>query len=120
LERYLSDYPSGNYATKAQEKLALLDAKVNERDDAAWTKAKRRNSRASYEGYLSTHPNGRYARDARVRVAELERVEAKAPALVKEAKQTPPPPGPGAPEPAGPRWPAADEPFIGADGRIRR
>jgi hypothetical protein len=40
--------------------------------------------------------------------------------VVKEAKQTLQPAMPAASQPSGPRWPAADEPFIGADGRIRR
>ncbi len=123
MERYLADHPSGSYAAQAQEKLALLDAVETEREDAAWSKAKRRNSKASYASYLGTHPKGRYARDARVRMADLERAETKTPAVtvVKEAKQTPPAGKSPASDPAGSqRWPSADEPFIGADGRIRR
>jgi len=123
LERYLAAYPSGSWASEAQERLTALDLKQAEQDDAAWSKARRRNSKTSYEGYLSTHPAGRYAGDARVRLAELERSEAKTPAVtpVKEAKQMPPPAKLPASEAAGnQRWPAADEPFIGADGRIRR
>jgi hypothetical protein len=120
LERYLIDYPSGSRVGEAQERLTALDIKEAERDDAAWFKAKRRNSKASYAGYLTNHPTGRYARDARLRVAELERAETKAAPPVTPVK-TPPIAKSPDPEPAGSqRWPAADEPFIGADGRIRR
>ncbi len=103
--------------------MTALDVKETELDDAAWSKAKRRNSKASYAGYLTTHPTGRNAKDAQVRIAELEHADVKTPpvAIIKEAKQTPPPAKMPAPEPAGSqRWPSADEPFIGADGRIRR
>jgi hypothetical protein len=116
LERYLADHPSGSHTGEAKQKLAVLD------EASAWSKARRRNNRASYEGYLNTYPKGRYARDARGRIAELQGAEAKAPrvTIVKEAKQTPPPVKPGTPQSASRRWPSADEPFIGADGRIRR
>jgi hypothetical protein len=111
------------FAAEARQRVALLDAEENAQDDAAWLRAERRNSKAAYAGYLTTYPNGRRAREARVRIAELERSESRPPADPAKAppgrRRPPDPPDP--PEPfVGPRWPAADEPFVGADGRIRR
>jgi hypothetical protein len=50
-------------------------------------------------------------------MADLERVEAKAQLVPVKAPASRPPPRETV---AGQRWPAADEPFVGADGRIRR
>jgi hypothetical protein len=126
LQRYLSAFPAGSFVTEARKRMALIEAEETQRaeDEAAWSTAERRRSKAAYAAYLRAHPNGLRAREARTRIAELERGESRAlaEAVVKEAR---PPPSPGrpkaAPEPAmSQRWPSADEPFIGADGRIRR
>ena len=143
LQRFLEEHRDSDHAAKAKRTIAAIDAAEakqalaaidaaeakqraeNERvqDESAWLKAERRNSKAAYRIYLSAYPNGRRAGDAHGRIAELERVEAKAlaDAVLKEPKQAPTALRPNAPEPAmSQRWPSADEPFIGADGRIRR
>jgi hypothetical protein len=120
LRQYLLDFPNGSFAAKAKEAIAAIEAQGNEKDDAAWLKAERRHSKAAYATYLTDHPNGRRARDARVRIAELEGAAARPTAA--PVKTSAPAAGKSrVPEAAGgQRWPAADEPFIGSDGRIRR
>ena len=69
---------------EAKRRLALLEEEDKRaEDDVAWSKALLGNSRVSYAAYLGAHPNRRRAADARARIAELERVEAKA---LKDAK----------------------------------
>ena len=130
VQRFLEENRDSDHAAKAKQVLAAIDlAEVKQRadsertlDDTAWLKAERRHSKAAYKTYLSGNPGGRHAGEARVRIAELERVEkALAEAIIKEPKQAPAVLRQDAPEPSqGQRWPSADEPFIGADGRIRR
>jgi DnaJ-domain-containing protein 1 len=97
------------------------------RDDANWLKAQRRNSKAAYAAYLLTHPNGRHAKEARASLTELQGPPPKLrPAAsgkgfkqITQAFRD----GPGAGQddpPASQKWQSADEPFIGADGRIRQ
>ncbi|HXE70666.1 MAG TPA: pentapeptide repeat-containing protein [Hyphomicrobiaceae bacterium] len=97
------------------------------RDDANWLKAQRRNSKAAYAAYLLTHPNGRHAKEARASLAELQAPPAKLrPAAsakgfrqITQAFRA----EPGASQgdaPASQKWQSADEPFIGADGRLRQ
>jgi curved DNA-binding protein CbpA len=116
LHTYLSEHPSGRHAAEAKARVARLEA--DEKDDEAWRLALHRNSKAAYTGYLSVHPKGRRVAEARVRIAELGHAEASTKAAVKEARVGPvkassvrPPPPPTA---------AVQEPFVGADGRIRR
>jgi hypothetical protein len=120
LRQYLEDFPDGSYAAEARGRVALIEADESDRDDAAWLKAERRHSKASYAGYLASHPSGRRAIEARHRIAELDRGETRPPAEPVRAAAAPPV-RPRPPEAAGNQsWPSADEPFIGADGRIRR
>ncbi len=116
LHTYLSEHPGGRHAAEAKAGLARLEA--DEKDDAAWRLALHRNSKAAYSGYLGAHPKGRRVAEARVRIAELERAAAPAQAAVKEARVEPV----KAPSIRPPRPPmaAVQEPFVGADGRIRR
>jgi len=93
------------------------------RDDANWLKAQRRNSKAAYAAYLLTHPNGRHIKEARASLAELQAPPAKlrpaagGKSFITQAFGAKP--GQGDP-PASQKWQSADEPFIGADGRIRQ
>jgi TolA-binding protein len=115
LRQYLTGFPEGVFSAEARQRLTQLEAEEREKDDAAWLRATRRNNKASYAGYLASYPNGRRATDARVRLAELERIEPRPPAEAVKVVPGPPPVAPSAP-----KWQSADEPFIGADGRIRR
>jgi hypothetical protein len=94
------------------------------RDDANWLKAQRRNSKAGYAAYLLTHPNGRHAKEARASLTELQAPQAKLrPGAGGKGgfKQITEASRPGSGEaPASQKWQSADEPFIGADGRIRQ
>src|SRR5262245_7402090 len=93
------------------------------RDDANWLNAQRHNSKAAYAAYLLSHPNGRHAKEARANLAELQ---------VPPAKQQPTAAGKGSKQmtqasraeggdaPPSQKWQSADEPFVGADGRIRQ
>jgi outer membrane protein assembly factor BamD (BamD/ComL family) len=120
LSQYLKDFPAGSFAADARQRMAMIESEENDRDDTAWFKAKQRNNKASYADYLATYPDGRRVTDARRRLAELERGEMRPPTEPVKAAGTPPV-RPRAPEAAGgQRWPSADEPFVGADGRIRR
>jgi hypothetical protein len=116
LHAYLSEHPSGRHAAEAKARVARLEA--DEKDDQAWRLALHRNSKAAYTGYLSAHPKGRRAAEARMRIAGLERAAAPTKAAVKEARAEPV----KAPSVRPPRPPTAavSEPFVGADGRIRR
>jgi hypothetical protein len=129
LRRYLDAYPDGYRVAEARQKLASLAAAAaqaaeHERllDDAAWAKARQRNSKAAYAAYLSANPSGRHVQEAQVNLAELERLASKAgPASDKVSKSRSQAPRAGSAEvSASQRWPSADEPFIGADGRIRQ
>jgi hypothetical protein len=128
LELFARVRPNSVYAPEARRRVALLEAEERRRDDdAAWERAERRHSPAAYDGYLTAHPDGRRAAEARVRKGELERAEARP--VVESAKTTAgsvtgtvaaaPAARPRAPE-VSQGWPSADEPFVGADGRIRR
>lgn len=130
LRRYLDAYPGGLKTAEAQQKLALLEAAAveaaeNEKmlDDAAWSKARKRNSKAAYAAYLSTNPNGHHAKEARLTIAELEGVASKTGPVAdsKGPKLKPPTVRTGTFDaPASQKWPSADEPFMGADGRMRQ
>src|SRR5262245_192386 len=93
------------------------------REHADWLRAQRRRTKASYAAYLLAHPNGRHAKQARASIAELQNPAAKAkPAQagkvvkqVTQASRADP-----SEAPASQKWQSADEPFIGADGRIRQ
>jgi DnaJ domain len=120
---YLDTYPDGLSVPSALQVLASIAAADHElrRDESDWSKAQRQNTRNAFSGYLSAHPNGRHVEIARARIANLDR-EARMglPGGFKAAKQAAPTAGVGkANAPANARWPSADEPFIGADGRIR-
>jgi hypothetical protein len=128
LERFARVRPTSVYAPEARRRVALLEAEERRRDDdAAWERAERRHSPAAYDGYLTAHPDGRRAAEARVRKGELERAEARP--VVESAKAAAgsvtgtvaaaPAARPRAPD-ASQGWPSADEPFVGADSRIRR
>ena len=93
------------------------------REHADWLRAQRRRTKASYAAYLLTHPNGRHANQARASIAELQNPAAKtkpvqAGKVVRQVTQA----FRGNPSdaPASQKWQSADEPFIGADGRIRQ
>jgi hypothetical protein len=122
LRQYLADFPEGRFVTEARARVALLEAEANAKDDAAWLKAAQRHNKAAYAGYLATYPAGRRAADAKLRLAEFERSEARPPAEPVKAAAAAAPAGTSrVPQAAASQhWPAADEPFIGADGRIRR
>ena len=130
LRRYLDAYPDGYRVAEARQKLASLEAAAaeaaeNEKvlDDAAWSKARQRNSKAAYAAYLSANPNGRHVQEAHVSLAELERLAPKTgPAAdIKGPRQKPPAVRTGTFDaPASQKWPSADEPFMGSDGRIRQ
>jgi len=120
LQWYLANYSSGDHAAEAKRRLALLEEEDKRaQDDMAWSKAVLGNSSASYAAYLSAHPNGRHSADARSRMDNLERIEAPAAAVLKDAKPAPQA-ARGAPGPAAQKRPSPDEPSVGADVRIRR
>ena len=138
-QRFIDAHPDGDHAAKARQALAAIDAaEARERADrAAWTAAEKSGTRAELQRYLEAYPDGGHAAKARQALAaidaaeareraeraELERTEAKAraSASLKGAKPAPQAARKGMQEPAaGQRWPSADEPFMGADARIRR
>jgi hypothetical protein len=122
LRWYLSIYASGDHAADAKRRLTLLEDEEEDRraqDDVAWSTAVLENSSVSYAAYLAAHPNGRHAADARVRIDVLERLEAPAAAVLRDAKPAPQA-ARGVPGQAARKRPSPDEPFVGADVRIRR
>jgi serine/threonine protein phosphatase 1 len=122
LRNYLSSHPDGSNARAALEMLAAATAAEEERgrDDAAWSKAQQHNTRAALSSYIAVHPKGRHVENARARLASLRAGEAKTPPLngITATKPAAPTNGKGD-SPAERRWPSADKPFVGADGRIR-
>jgi hypothetical protein len=116
LRKYLSEYPSGRHVQEAKARVARLE--TDEWDEEAWRIARKGNSKAAYAGYLAAHPNGRRVTEAYSRLDELERIEMASKAEMKEARAeaVKAPPVKRPPGAAG----GADEPFVGADGRIRR
>src|SRR5215470_5167612 len=91
------------------------------RDEAAWLDAQRRNVHAAYSAYLFKHPNGRHAKEARASLAELQAMSKGRPLINKAPKELTQAFG-ASPVgmPASQKWQSADEPFIGADGRLRQ
>jgi hypothetical protein len=92
-------------------------------DDTAWFDAQRADTKEAFTAYLALRPNGRHAQTARTRISELDSVkETKlvSAAAVKTYKQRPRAGRPNASVAhSGYRRPSADEPFVGADGRLR-
>jgi curved DNA-binding protein CbpA len=124
-QRFIEAYPHGDHAAKARQMIAAIEAAESRQktDHTAWAEAEGGNTREAYSAYLRAYPNGRHAEHARARIAELERTEGKAGASAgfKEAMPTPRPARQGVwDSAAGGRETSADEPFIGADARIRR
>lgn len=128
MRRYLDAYPTGASAVTARQKLALLELQTASqatasKDEADWLIAQRRNTKASYAAYVGAHPEGRHAKAARSHMAALEGSAPNSGAVagtgnLKREKQAL---RKGAVDaPASQRWQSADEPFIGADGRIRQ
>jgi hypothetical protein len=72
---------------------------------------------------MRTHPDGRHTETARARIAELDRIfggklaAVRANGYVNEGKRTVP--LVSASPRANPRWPSADEPFVGSGGPVR-
>jgi curved DNA-binding protein CbpA len=128
LRRYLDAYPDGYRVAEARHRLASIEAAAAEAaeseralDDAAWSRARQRNSKAAYAAYLSANPNGRHVQEAQVSLAELERAAPKIrPAERTHKSRQQASPAGTADASVSQRWPSADEPFIGADGRIRQ
>jgi DnaJ-like protein/pentapeptide repeat protein len=93
------------------------------RDDADWLKAQRRNTKAAYAAYLLTHPNGRHVKEAHASVTEVQAPppRTKSAGGNKGFKRITQAFGAGSADaPASQKWQSADEPFIGADGRLRQ
>jgi hypothetical protein len=93
------------------------------RDDADWLKAQRRNTKAAYAAYLLTHPKGRHVKEARANVIEAQAPQSRTKPAGggKGFKRITQAFGAGLPDaPASQKWQSADEPFIGADGRLRQ
>jgi uncharacterized protein YjbI with pentapeptide repeats len=120
LERFARTHPYSVYAPEARRRVAQLEAEERRREAADWDKATRLHSRAGYTAYTTAHPRGQHLGDANRRIADLARAESRPAAepvkAMAEAQQAA---RQSTPE-ASPGWPSADEPFIGADGRIRR
>jgi hypothetical protein len=119
---YVSSHPNGSNTAAALQMLAALSAAEQERDrdDAASSQAQQNNTQAALSDHIATHPSGRHVQSARARLASLRAGEAKAPPVsgVKATKQA----APSEVKAVGPatlRRRSADEPFVGADGRIR-
>jgi len=119
LRRFARAHPHSVYAPEARRRVTALEAEDRRKDDADWEKAARLHNRAAYTSYLARNPKGNHVADANRRIADLVRTEprpavepVKAVAQAPAARQRTPESAQG--------WPSADEPFIGADGRIRR
>ena len=117
LRSYLSSHPDGSNAPAARQMLAALAAAD---DDAAWSEARLHNTRLALSAYIAANPNGRHVESARARLASLGTGDAKASPVnrPKATKQAAPSDG-KADARSALRWQSADEPFVGADGRIR-
>jgi hypothetical protein len=128
LRSYLDAYPDGYRVAEARQRLASIEAAAAEAaeseralDDAAWSRARQRNSKAAYAAYLSANPNGGHVKEAHESLAELERAAPKIrPAERTHKSRQQASPAGTADASVSQRWPSADEPFIGADGRIRQ
>jgi formylglycine-generating enzyme required for sulfatase activity len=61
---YLTEFPQGRFADKAQEE-------INVYDNQAWATAEQRNTIAGYEGYLTDWPEGLHTAKAQERLEQL-------------------------------------------------
>jgi DnaJ-domain-containing protein 1 len=113
--------PTQKIPATSEASLAAVDEE-RLRDDADWLKAQRRNTKAAYAAYLLTHPNGRHVKEARASLTDLQAPPLKTkPLSAKGLKQITQAFGARpADAPASQKWQSADEPFIGADGRLRQ
>jgi len=72
LRAYLKRFPAGIFADLAGERLAAIDAdrgaQAAARDRAAWARAEKGNTIASYQDYLTAFPKGAFVSDAKARI----------------------------------------------------
>lgn len=59
---YLSNNPSGSYATEAKKRIEALE----------WEKATTENTIAAYEKYLFFNPNSKYKMEAHARINKIK------------------------------------------------
>lgn len=64
-ENYKKQYPNGQFATQADEKIAwFADAEKRKADEQAWAIAKRAGSEKAYNTYISKNQEGQYVAEA--------------------------------------------------------
>lgn len=88
LREYLTTYPDGLFADRAQELLGAIEnrraARAAERDRRAWARAEDTGTQDAYRRYLSENPQGAFRQEADARLRQLtgaqdqERAQAKA------------------------------------------
>jgi hypothetical protein len=85
-------------------------------DAPAWSDAPRAATNEAASAYLPRRPQGRHAQIARTKVSELEGA---AQAIKTDKQGVRPVPSTASAANSANRWPSADEPFVGVDGRVR-
>lgn len=79
IQVYLKQYPSGQFANVAQNRIKKLTASVKETHDfemAMWNKVKDSRQISEYQSFLQTFPNGIFAGIVKSRIENLIRLEA--------------------------------------------
>ncbi len=84
LRRFLSNFPQGPYARRAQERLDTL------LDEADWTYATAKRTISSYSLYVTDHPEGAHYAEAMAMIKKIETEEADLTAeLLEDMRQRP-------------------------------
>jgi len=71
LNNYIQQYPNGRYRKEAIKKIDELIQEEEKKDNLAWEKAKKENTKEAYENYLSNFPNGKYRKEAIKKIDEF-------------------------------------------------
>lgn len=69
-QKYLSEWPKGDYASNAHKSIKNLEA-----DNKAWQTARSSHTKIAYQTYLNNFPQGQFASTARLEVTKFEKAE---------------------------------------------
>lgn len=73
FQKYLNEWPDGDYAQSARKNISLLEA-----DNKAWQTARSNHTKAAYQKYIADFPQGQFASTARLEISKFEEAEREA------------------------------------------
>jgi formylglycine-generating enzyme required for sulfatase activity len=73
-ERFLKEFPSGQLAVIAEDRLETLKKIAREKENALYAQALKSGTLEDWDKYITTHPEGRFIREATTKRAEAARL----------------------------------------------